>query len=436
MPNIVLVGLQWGDEGKGKIVDYLTKYFDIIVRYQGGHNAGHTVYTDGKKFIFHLVPSGLLHQGKICIIGNGVVIDPEALLDEIEQLRKVGVIIKGHLFISNRCHLILPYHRLLDSASEEHLGKYMLGTTSRGIGPCYQHKMARCGIRLLDLAYPELLKEKLERNLFIINIILKNAYNMEPVKLEPIYKSLLECYNKIKDYLTDTALFLDQLIAQGKSVLFEGAQGSNLDIDHGTYPFVTSSNATAGGACTGAGVGPKKIDGVIGISKCYTTRVGSGPFPTELKNDIGKILQHRGNEYGATTGRPRRCGWFDLLPARYAIRVNGIDAICFTKLDVLDTLKEIKVCLEYKYKGKTFKEIPAEDWILEECKPVYHSLKGWEEDTTGISEYNKLPQRAKDYFKFLSHHLETNISIISTGFYRHETILMENGFLKKWIQRS
>lgn len=436
MSNIVLVGMQWGDEGKGKLVDYLTEYFDIIVRYQGGHNAGHTVYAKGKKFIFHLIPSGLLHKGKICIIGNGVVIEPGALLKEIDQLRKEGVSIAGHLFISNRCHLVLPYHQLLDKGREERLGDKKIGTTSRGIGPCYQHKVARCGIRLVDLANPPLLKEKLDINLSEINFFLNKVYNMEPLDLNPLCEELLACYSKIEPFLCDTSILLDQLIDQGKSVIFEGAQGSNLDIDFGTYPYVTSSNSTAGGACTGTGVGPRKIDGVMGVTKCYTTRVGSGPFPTELQDDVGKLLQERGNEYGATTGRARRCGWFDLIVARYAIRINGMDTVCFTKLNVLDTLKEIKVCLEYNYKGKTFKELPAESWVLEECKPVYQTIKGWEKDTTGLTDYDELPQQAKDYLKLLSDLMEIDVSIISTGFYRHETILLEDGLLKKWIQPS
>ena len=434
MPNIVLVGMQWGDEGKGKVVDYLADYFDIIARYQGGHNAGHTVFTQGKKFVFHLIPSGILHQDKICIIGNGVVVDPAALLKEIDHLRKEGVKIEGHLFISNRCHLILPYHQLLEKGSEERLGKNKLGTTCRGIGPSYQHKMARDGIRLVDLTNPDWFKEKLERNLSLINAILKKVYKLEPLEFNPIYEEILECFSKIKTYLCDTSLLLNQLIDQGKSVLFEGAQGSLLDIDHGTYPYVTSSNSTAGGACTGTGVGPGKIDGVIGISKCYTTRVGSGPFPTELKNDTGKLLQQRGNEYGATTGRSRRCGWFDALLARYAVRINGLDTVAFTKLDVLDTLREIKVCLEYKYKGKSIKEFPAETWVLQNCQPVYRTLKGWQKDTTGVTSFEKLPQQAKDYLKLLSDLLEVDISLISTGYSRQETILLEEGLLKKWIQ--
>jgi len=434
MANIIIVGMQWGDEGKGKIVDYLTDFFDVIARYQGGHNAGHTVNIGEKKFILHLIPSGILHPGKACIIGNGVVIDPEALLDEIKVLRQAGVKVEGNLFISSRCHLIFPHYRQLEKGSEESRGEHKIGTTCRGIGPSYQTKMARSGIRLIDMENPSLFREKLFRNISEANSLLESLYHLDPIDAEEICQKYLSLYPLIKGFVIDTSLFINNAMAQGKSVLFEGAQGTNLDIDHGTYPYVTSSNAVAGGACTGVGVGPTRIDGVIGVSKCYTTRVGRGPFPTELVNKEGKLLQERGCEYGSTTGRPRRCGWFDALVARYSIRVNNLDSIALTKLDVLDTLEEIKVCTAYRYKGGIIKEFPSEEWVLEEVTPQCRTLKGWQRSTLGITDYDDLPQLAKDYLKFISDLLEKEVSIISTGAEREETILVDTPFINKWFK--
>jgi len=426
--------MQWGDEGKGKIVDYLTDFFDIIARYQGGHNAGHTVNIGGKKFILHLIPSGILHPGKTCIVGNGVVIDPQALLEEIGTLRQAGIKIERNLFVSNRCHIIFPHHRLLEKGSEDKKGEHKIGTTCRGIGPSYQTKMARSGIRLIDMENPSLFRDKLYRNISEVNALLESLYQLDPINAEEICQHYLSLYPLIKGFLTDTSLFINRAITKGKSVLFEGAQGTHLDIDHGTYPFVTSSNAVAGGCCTGLGVGPTHINGVIGVSKCYTTRVGRGPFPTELKDKKGKLLQERGCEYGSTTGRPRRCGWFDVLVAKYSIRVNNLDSIAITKLDVLDTLEEIKVCTAYRYKGDIIKEFPPEEWVLEEVTPYYQIFKGWQKSTLGITDYDDLPQQAKDYLKSISDLLEQEVSIISTGAEREKTILLETPFIKKWFR--
>jgi len=436
MANIIVIGMQWGDEGKGKVVDYLTDFFDIIARYQGGHNAGHTVNIGGRKFILHLVPSGILHPAKTCIVGNGVVIDLQALLEEIEALRQAGIKIEGNLFISNRCHLIFPYHSQLEKGNEAKRGKHKIGTTCRGIGPSYQTKMARSGIRLMDMDNPSLFREKLYRNISEANILLESLYNLDPIDPEEICHKYLSLYPHVKEFVTDTSLFINKAIAQGRSVLFEGAQGTHLDIDHGTYPFVTSSNAVAGGACTGVGVGPTLIDGVIGVSKCYTTRVGRGPFPTELKGREGKLLQERGCEYGATTGRPRRCGWFDAVVAKYSIRVNNLDSIALTKLDVLDTMEEIKVCTAYRYKGGIIKEFPSELWVLEEVIPEYHTLKGWQKSTLGITDYDDLPQQAKDYLKYISDLLDKEVSITSTGAEREETILLPTPFINKWFENG
>ena len=433
MANIIVIGMQWGDEGKGKVVDYLTDFFDVIARYQGGHNAGHTVNIGGRKFILHLIPSGILHSGKTCIVGNGVVIDPQALIEEIEALQQAGIEVEGNLFISNRCHLIFPYHRQLEKGSEESRGRHKIGTTCRGIGPSYQTKMARSGIRLMDMGNPSLFREKLNRNISEVNALLESLYHLDPIDPEEIYHKYLSLYPRIKGFVTDTSLLINRAIAQGKSVLFEGAQGTHLDIDHGTYPFVTSSNAVAGGACTGLGVGPTHINGVIGVSKCYTTRVGKGPFPTELKDKEGKLLQERGCEYGSTTGRPRRCGWFDALVAQYSIRVNNLDTIALTKLDVLDTLEEIKVCTAYRYEGGIIKEFPPEEWVLERVAPQYHTLKGWQKSTLGITNYDDLPQRAKDYLKYIRDLLEKEVSIVSTGAEREETILLDTPSISKWF---
>jgi len=421
MPVVVVVGTQWGDEGKGKIVDVLAEEADIVVRYQGGHNAGHTVVINNEKFILHLIPSGILHKGKLCIIGNGVVIEPGALIQEIEELKKRGIDVGENLLISKNAHLIMPYHILLDTYSEK-TTKVKIGTTGRGIGPAYTHKAQRIGIRMVDLFEPEIFKEKIERALDDVNIILKDKYGIPPLKVEEIYNTYLEYAEKLRPYISDTEIVINHAVKEGKKLLLEGAQGTLLDLDHGTYPFVTSSNPVAGGACVGAGIGPTKITSVLGVVKAYTTRVGEGPFPTELKDSIGEMLRMRGGEYGATTGRPRRCGWLDAVVLRHSVRVNGITGLVVTKLDILDELDTIKICMGYRYEGKVYEEMPKEYGIFSHCEPLFIELKGWKEKTTGIQDYGKLPDRAKAYLKKIEEILDVPIVLISTGQKRHELI--------------
>lgn len=434
MSNIVIVGIQWGDEGKGKIIDLIAKHFDIIARFQGGHNAGHTVYLGTQKYILHLIPTGILHPGKICLIGNGVVIDPSALISEIEELKKVGIIIEKNFFISERAHLIMPYHGLLDRCRESARGDKKIGTTGRGIGPAYENKMARTGVCMADLQDEKLLENKIALNLQMINHILEKVYNQPPLDLFEIKNELLKQALKIKHHITDVSLFISRALDTGKTLLMEGAQGTMLDIDHGTYPYVTSSSTVASNACTGLGIGMKRIDGVMGVVKAYTTRVGNGPFPTELHDEIGRALQEKGNEYGATTGRRRRCGWFDTVVARYAIRLNGIHTLALTKLDVLDQFPVIKVCLGYKWKGAVYTEFPYDPRILTEGEPVYKELKGWMDKTSNLKEYEQLPQRAKDYIHYLEDSLKTTISLISTGSERDQTIWVKGSVLEKWLK--
>lgn len=425
MSNVVIVGAQWGDEGKGKIVDLITERFNIVARYQGGHNAGHTVSIQDQKYVLHLIPAGILRPATVCVIGNGVVVDPCALHEEIEMLRGFGISVEGRLFLSNRAHLIMPYHRALEIADENRRGEQRIGTTSRGIGPCYEDKMARRGIRVGDLFCPELFRNKLQANLELKNCILDRIYQAERLDAGEIFESYLSLAPKILPLVTDTAEYLGEAIRNGKSILFEGAQGTLLDVDHGTYPFVTSSNATAGGACTGTGVGPGHIHGVIGIAKAYTTRVGGGPFPTELTDRIGQHIRKTGNEFGASTGRPRRCGWFDAVVVRYASLINHIDTLVITKLDVLDELDEIRICVGYQYRGRRMTFFPTDLTLLEEVEPLYESHPGWMTDTTPLQEYHHLPPKAKSYLNRISELTGTDISIISTGPNRAETIIME-----------
>lgn len=423
MPNVVVVGTQWGDEGKGKIVHLITDRFDIVARYQGGHNAGHTVIIQDDKYILHLIPSGILHPEKVCVIGNGVVVDPVALEKELEMLKDFEV--KDRLFISDRSHLIMPYHRAVEAAEENRLAEGRIGTTSRGIGPCYEDKVGRRGIRLGDLSYPELFRAKLETNLALKNEILIHLYKAEPLDAEQIYVSYMKLAPQILPLVTDTAEYLNGAIQSGKSILFEGAQGTLLDLDHGTYPYVTSSNATAGGACIGTGVGPGAIDGTIGIAKAYTTRVGEGPFPTELTGQIGEHLRSKGAEFGASTGRPRRCGWFDAVVVRYACLINNLDTLVVTKLDVLDELDEIRICVGYEREGKILDRFPMQMSVLEEVTPTYETHPGWKTDTSKIQDYQDLPKAARDYLDRISKLIKTDISIISIGPERDETIILE-----------
>lgn len=433
MANLIVVGAQWGDEGKGKIVDLLTARFDIVARYQGGHNAGHTVIVNGRKYVLHLIPSGILHPNKLCVIGNGVVIDPVALKKEIGDLEASGISCKGRLFISNRAHVILEYHRLVERGDEERRGQEKIGTTNRGIGPAYEDKMGRRGLRICDLTNPATLQRRLEENLQAKQIAFPSI--SDSLNIEEIFRSARGLGEELSDYVVDVAEFLNQSMNEGKSVLFEGAQGTLLDVDHGTYPFVTASSATAGGACIGTGIGPTRIDGVIGISKAYTTRVGEGPFPTELRDSTGEEIRKRGQEYGASTGRPRRCGWFDTVVVRYACLINNLGSLVITKLDVLDALKEIKICTGYRYKGSLLRSFPPEISVLGECQPEYLAVKGWNQQTAGIRDLNELPAVARDYLKRLSDLVNTEISVVSTGPDRIETIIVSpHSHLESWIQ--
>jgi adenylosuccinate synthase len=420
--NIVVVGTQWGDEGKGKIVDLLADRADYIVRYQGGHNAGHTIIYKGEVCVLHLIPSGIFHPGKICVIGNGVVVDPAALLGEIAEIERRGVSVRGSLFVSDRAHLILPYHRAIERESEKHKGARKIGTTGRGIGPAYADKVARIGIRMVDLMEPKLFRERLATNIDEMNEFLRQIFKVKGFELDAMYKEYCGYADRIRPLVTDTTVLLNDAIDRGKSLLFEGAQATHLDVDFGTYPYVTSSSASAGGACIGTGVGPTKIDAVLGVAKAYTTRVGSGPFPTELNNAQGQELQAMGNEFGATTGRPRRCGWFDAVVVRTAARVNGLTGLVITKLDVLDRCREIQFCTGYRINGtggKVATDMPAS---LESCEPVYETLPGWLEPTTHIRSYAKLPKAARNYLEALERLVGCPIELISTGSRREETI--------------
>ncbi len=428
MPVLVVVGAQWGDEGKGKIIDLLTERADVVARYQGGHNAGHTVVVGMDEFILHLVPSGILHKGKKCIIGNGVVVDPAALLEEMDAMAKRGVNFEQSLLISRNAHLIMPYHKALDLASEKLKGNKKIGTTGRGIGPAYSDKINRKGIRMADLLDEKIFREKLSSNTGEANFMLERFYNAPLVNQDQVYDEYRGYARRLKKYIADTTLYLSKAIAGKKKVLAEGAQGTHLDVDHGTYPFVTSSNPTAGGACTGLGIGPNTITEVVGIVKAYTTRVGSGPFPTELNDATGKLLRDRGKEYGATTGRPRRCGWADTLVVRHSVRVNGMTSIALTKLDVLDTLTELKICVGYKHKGKLYEEMPSELAVLEQGVPQYITMPGWKQTTIGIKKYEDLPKKARAYVEKLCKLCGVKPSIISTGPRRDETIILERPF--------
>ncbi|HXY53477.1 MAG TPA: adenylosuccinate synthase [Nitrospirota bacterium] len=430
MSVLVVVGAQWGDEGKGKIIDLLTERADVVARYQGGHNAGHTVVVGMDEFILHLIPSGILHKGKTCIIGNGVVVDPAALIEEMDGLRLRGIRFGESLLISGNAHLIMPYHKAIDIASEKLKGNKKIGTTGRGIGPAYADKISRKGIRMADLLDAKTFREKLACNTGEANFLLERFYNAPLVHLDQVYEEYLSYGKRLRKYIADTTLILNQAVKKNKKVLAEGAQGTHLDVDHGTYPFVTSSSPTAGGACTGLGIGPNAITDVMGIVKAYTTRVGSGPFPTEQQNKFGEQLRARGKEYGATTGRPRRCGWADTLVIRHAVRVNGMTSAAITKLDVLDTFDEIKICVGYKYKGKLYEEMPSELSILEKGTPQYITLPGWKQTTIGIKKYDDLPKKARAYVEKLCKLSGVKPSIISTGARRDETVILEQPFKK------
>ncbi|HHL40321.1 MAG TPA: adenylosuccinate synthase [Deltaproteobacteria bacterium] len=425
---VVIVGVQWGDEGKGKIVDILTEYSDVVVRFQGGNNAGHTVCVDSEKFILHLIPSGILHGGKSCVIGSGVVVDPAVLLEEIEMLRARGRFDEGSLLVSRDAHLIMPYHKKIDLARERIRGRQKIGTTGRGIGPAYEDKASRCGIKCGDLLSEPDFREKLKANLMEKNHLLKTLLHDDGFEVHEIYNDYMGYAEAMAPYIADTSLFLDDAIRSGRRVLFEGAQGTLLDVDHGTYPFVTSSNTTAGAAASGSGVGPTRIDSVVGIMKAYATRVGEGPFPTELAGDEAARLREQGCEYGATTGRPRRCGWFDAVAARYAARINGIDSLAVTKLDVLDTLDEIRICTAYRCDGELIEDFPTSPSVLSRCEPVYEVHEGWKSRTQGVTSFDALPRKARSYLARLEELVGSAVCIVSVGANRKEAVMVKNPF--------
>jgi adenylosuccinate synthase len=422
----VVIGAQWGDEGKGKIVDVLSENYSIVARYAGGHNAGHTVIIRGKKFVLQLMPCGVLRPGRRSVIGNGVVLDPIAFLKEVDMLRGAGVEVAGNVFISNRAHVILPYHRMIELAAENAPGRVKIGTTSRGIGPAYEDKMGRRGLRVADLLDLELLRTHIENACREKNTIAHALFNSEPLDADKMYDDYAAASKKIAPFVADTAALLNDAIRNGESVMFEGAQGTMLDIDHGTYPFVTSSSATSGGAATGTGVAPTAITTVVGVTKAYCTRVGTGPFPTEIEGPIADALRARGQEYGAVTGRPRRCGWIDLPLLRYATMINGIAWLVVTKLDVLDEMAEIPVCVGYKINGKKTAEIPAHASGFDRIECLYETLPGWRKSTEGIASYDKLPQKTRDYLAFIERETGARIGMVSTGPDREQTMLLDD----------
>jgi adenylosuccinate synthase len=430
--NIAVLGAQWGDEGKGKIVDLLTPSFSIVARYQGGHNAGHTVYANGRKFVLRLLPSGILHPGITCVIGNGVVVDPQALFAEIDELAAAGIAIGDRLIVSDKAHLILPYHKELDLLSEARRGERKIGTTSRGIGPAYEDKIARRGVRVGDLANTDALRTAIRHNVDARNRIIGDSV----MDADTVLADLGAAWTRMAPWVADVSLFLARARDQGRAIMFEGAQGTLLDIDHGTYPYVTSSNATIGGVCTGLGVPPRAIDGVLGVAKAYTTRVGEGPLPTELTGAIGDRLRETGQEFGAVTGRPRRCGWYDAVAVRYAVRVNGLDALALTKLDVLDGMEELQICTAYRCGGDTLTEFPGEIAQLSACEPVYESIPGWTEPTKGARRYSDLPAAAQRYVARLEELTGVPAAVVSTGSAREDTILRDGSIAAGWFGKG
>ncbi|MGI8466998.1 MAG: adenylosuccinate synthase [Pyrinomonadaceae bacterium] len=434
---IVIIGAQWGDEGKGKVVDLLADKFDIVARYQGGHNAGHSVYVGEKAFVLRLLPSGIIHEDKTCVLGNGMVIDPKAFFEEVDQMQAQGIsVTPERLKVSSRAHLIMPYHRALDHTSEERLGNEKIGTTLRGIGPAYEDKVGRRGIRVSDALVSELLKLRIERNLEEANRIIV-TYGQPPLYADQIFAEISPLVERLRPFVTETSHFLSEAKKQNKKILLEGAQATLLDVDHGTYPYVTSSNPTAGGAAVGAGIPPHHITGVLGIVRTYATRVGEGPFPTEMLNnedDTANLIRQRGNEYGSVTKRPRRCGWFDAVATKYAAELNGFDSVALTKLDVLDALDEIKVCVGYEINGKRIETFPAVSIDLAQIKPIYETLEGWKSETLGITKIEELPDNARKYVEFLSNSIGVEIGLISTGPERDQTIILQNSVMESWFE--
>jgi len=431
--NIAVLGTQWGDEGKGKIVDMLTPCFSAVARYQGGHNAGHTVYVRGQKFVLHLIPSGILHPGVMCVIGNGVVVDPEALFKEIDELAGLGIAVDGRLLISEKAHVILPFHRELDMLSEAIRGERKIGTTSRGIGPAYEDKIARRGVRICDLLGDRAaLEQTVRENVDARNRIISDS----TMDWRPVFEQLSAHGERIRPWVADVSLFLTHTMQAGKRVLFEGAQATLLDIDHGTYPFVTSSNASVGGVCTGLGVAPRAIGGVLGVAKAYTTRVGEGPLPTELSGPLADRLRDSGQEYGASTGRPRRCGWFDAVVVRYSARINGLDGLAITKLDVLDGLSEVLLCTGYRTSTGELSEFPANVRVLAEASPIYETMPGWSTPTKGATRMDQLPTEARRYIERLEAVSGVPCAVISTGSDRDETIVRTDSVVAQWLGRT
>jgi len=434
---IAVIGAQWGDEGKGKIVDLLAERFDVVVRYQGGHNAGHSVQIGNQSFVLHLLPSGIVHEGKTCVLGNGMVIDPKAFFEEADRLMAQGIsITPERVKVSSRAHLILPYHRALDHTSEERLGNEKVGTTLRGIGPAYEDKAGRRGLRVADAMVPAVLRSRIERNLEDANRIIV-AYGGEPLEAESIITETSAMMERLAPFICDTTHFLNVAAARGETILLEGAQATLLDVDHGTYPFVTSSSTVVGGALVGTGLAPKHLTGVLGIVRTYTTRVGEGPFPTEMlesEAELGQLIRERGREYGASTGRPRRCGWFDAFATRYAAEINGFTSVALTKLDVLDALDEIKVCVGYNLDGKKCDSLPSVSQDLRRVEPIYETLPGWKSPTLGVTDLRELPPKAREYINFLSNHIGVNIGLISTGPERSQTIIVRESALAGWLR--
>ncbi len=433
---VAVIGAQWGDEGKGKIVDLLSERFEIVARYQGGHNAGHSVQVGDKSFVLHLLPSGIVHQGKTCVLGNGMVIDPKAFFEEADRLMSQGIEVSPErVKISSRAHLILPYHRALDHTSEERLGNEKVGTTLRGIGPAYEDKAGRRGIRTADALVPDVLRSRIERNLEDANRIIE-AYGGDKLSADVIFEEMAALTERLAPFIADTTHFLNIAATKGRSILLEGAQATLLDVDHGTYPFVTSSNTIAGGAIIGTGLAPHRLNGVLGIVRTYTTRVGEGPFPTEMlqgEEELGQLIRERGREYGASTGRPRRCGWFDAFATRYAAEINGFTSVALTKLDVLDTLDQIKVCTGYKLDGRMCESLPAVSQDLRRVEPVYATLPGWQSSTLGMTEMSSLPANALRYVDYLSEQIGVEIGLVSTGPERTQTIIVSDSALGRWM---
>src|ERR687883_760508 len=434
---IVVIGAQWGDEGKGKIVDLLAERFDVVARYQGGHNAGHSVQVGAQSFVLHLLPSGIIHKGKTCVLGNGMVIEPKAFFEEADRLAAQGITVTPErVLVSSRAHLILPYHRALDHTSEERLGNEKVGTTLRGIGPAYEDKAGRRGIRVADALNPDHLRTRIERNIEDANLIIRR-YRGTILDADQVFNEIAPLAERMQAFVTDTTNFINRAVREGQSVLVEGAQATLLDVDHGTYPFVTSSNTTSGGVCAGLGLAPQKISGVLGIVRTYSTRVGEGPFPTEMlegEEEIGQLIRERGHEYGVSTGRPRRCGWFDAFATRYAAEINGFDNVALTKLDILDALDEIKVCTGYVRGGKPCDSFPAVSQELREVEPVYETLPGWKSSTEGVTELGALPAAARDYVEFISGRIGVPVGLVSTGPERGQTILVRGSALEHWLE--